>query len=339
MGVYPNVTNVIGSTRFGWTNSEDSIYLFAPNQDTVIAMKFEGNWSSMRCADGFGRTMENGVLNTKDFNKNVWFCGCIGGSPGEAYGPCNEEIVVSEFNLGKDQIPYNAEDWIEFQNTGSTSISLNGYIFKDEKDDHIFPLDGMTLDPGEFMVIAKDSGLFYYRHPDFVGKVLFGIPFGISKKDAMRIYNANGILVQSINYDSLYAWPSIPFNTDFTFEYSLTGENQTLGEFWFAGCEGGSPGRMFSPCPIYYGDELAIIFPNPTSDILNLSINNMGSDKGTTEITVYNLEGQLLKTSSLPSSIEKVIGTTLDVSTLSHGLYYIRIQKSNAVISLPFIKI
>lgn len=339
MGVYPNVTNVIGSTRFGWTNSEDSIYLFAPNQDTVIAMKFHGNWSSMRCADGFGRTMENGVLNKTDFNENVWFCGCIAGSPGEAYSPCSEDLVVSEFNLGKDQIPYNAEDWIELQNTGSAAISLNGYIFKDEKDDHIFPLDGMTLEPGEFMVIAKDSGLFHYRHPDFTGKILYGMPFGISKKDAMRIYNSNGTLIQSINYDSVPTWPSVPFATDFTFEYSVGGENQTLGEFWFAGCEGGSPGRMFSPCPIYYGDELAIIFPNPTSDILNLSINNMGSDKGTTEITIYNLEGQLLKTSSLPSSIEKVIGTTLDVSTLSHGLYYIRIQKSKAVISLPFIKI
>src|SRR5690606_39199446 len=55
------------------------------------------------------------------------------------------------------------------------------------------------------------------------------------------------------------------------------------------------------------------IFPNPTSDILNIRLeNNLTLEK----VTVYNNSGQIVKTSEQ---------NTIDVSTLSSGIYFVEV--------------
>ena len=122
--VYPAVSNVLGNLNFGLENSGDSIYLFNAHQDTIIALNFSNSSPFPRCANGFGRTLENKYMNATQVDSMSWFCGCVGGSPGEAYFPCIEPIIFSEFNLGKLNLLHNAEDWVELKNNSSKHKKL-----------------------------------------------------------------------------------------------------------------------------------------------------------------------------------------------------------------------
>jgi len=136
------------------------------------------------------------------------------------------------------------------KNNTDNVINFSGYTLKDEKQNNSFSLTGLQLNPGEYAVVVKDSSLFNERHPNFEGKALYQLPYGISNNDALRLYDINGTLLQSVVFDTTIAWPQAPFNSDFTFEYLEANANQALASNWFQGCEGGSPGRAFGPCPV-----------------------------------------------------------------------------------------
>jgi hypothetical protein len=322
--IYPEVYNVTGGTVFGWENNEDSIYILGPHNENIVAMHYNNEAPYPRCADGYGRTMENKYADAQILDSTSWFCGCIGGSPGEAYHPCKEDLIVSEFNLGKVEILHNAEDWIELKNNSENPINLNGFVLKDERDFHQFSLEGITLEPGAYAVIVRDSSLFHQRHLDFTGQALYQIPFGISKNDAIRIFDPNGVIVQSVFIDTLGTWLTAPFNEDYTFEYQEFGTNQTLADQWFTGCIGGSPGRAFSPCLEIPNEEWAWIYPNPNSGEFTL---NVLSD-GKTTYKVFNDRGQYLLEGSVEKTLNPIATQEIDISKFAQGLYLLSVTRN-----------
>jgi len=334
-GLYPEVHNVTGGTVFGWENNEDSIYVLGPHNESIVAMHYHDDAPYPRCADGYGRTMENKFTDVQILDSNSWFCGCIGGSPGEAYQPCKEELIVSEFNLGKMEILHNAEDWIEIKNNTSDVLNLNGYVLKDERNQHEFTLSGISLQPGAYAVLVKDSSLFHQRHLDFTGQALYQIPFGISKNDAIRIFDPNGLIVQSVFIDTLGTWLTAPFNEDYTFEYQEFGSNQTLADQWFAGCIGGSPGRAFSPCPEIPNEEWAWIYPNPNSGEFTL---NVLSD-GKTTYKVFNDRGQYLSEGSVENTLNPITTHPIRLTQFAQGMYLLRVTRNEEVRVFRFIKL
>ncbi|MCF8269432.1 MAG: lamin tail domain-containing protein [Crocinitomicaceae bacterium] len=336
--IYPTVTNVVGNLRFGFENNMDSIYIFRPNSDTLLAMKFTNDQPFPRCADGFGRTLENKQTNAISLDSLSWFCGCIAGSPGEAYFPCDEPVIFSEFNLGKSTIANNAEDWIELKNNTNNAIDFSGFTLKDEKQDHIFSLNGLSLEPGEYAVVVKDSSIFYARHPNFGGKALYQLPYGISSNDALRLYDFNGTLLQSVVFDTSSAWPQAPFNSDFTFEYLEANANQALASNWFQGCEGGSPGRAFSACPILPDNAFAWLYPNPSSGQFTIAIDNQLIGNAGTDIQVFDLSGKLLYSQEYPVELGSVESIPMDLSFLRASMYLIRVSKASQSVTLRFIK-
>jgi len=336
--VYPTVNNVVGNLRFGFENSIDSIYIFRPNSDTLLAMQFSNDAPFPRCADGFGRTLENQYTTTISLDSLSWFCGCIAGSPGEAYFPCDEPVIFSEFNLGKQTIAHNAEDWIELKNNTDNVINFSGYTLKDEKQNNSFSLTGLQLNPGEYAVVVKDSSLFTERHPNFEGKALYQLPYGISNNDALRLYDINGTLLQSVVFDTTIAWPQAPFNSDFTFEYLEANANQALASNWFQGCEGGSPGRAFGPCPVLPDGAFAWLYPNPSNGEITIAIDNMLTGNAGTQIEVFDLSGKLVYEEAFPVVVESVEPIQLDLSFLRASMYLIRVTKASQSVTLRLIK-
>jgi hypothetical protein len=336
--IYPTITNVVGNLRFGFDNSMDSIYIFRPNSDTLLAMQYTNDSPFPRCADGFGRTLENKYPNAISIDSLSWFCGCIAGSPGEAYFPCDEPVIFSEFNLGKQTIAHNAEDWIELKNNTNNTINFSGYTLKDEKQDHIFQLTGLVLNPGEYALIVKDSVLFAERHPYFEGKALYQLPYGISNNDALRLYDINGTLLQSVVFDTTIAWPQAPFNSDFTFEYLEANANQALASNWFQGCEGGSPGRAFSACPVLPEGEFAWLYPNPSSGEITIAIDNTITGNSGTTIAIFDLSGKLVYNQEYPVVVDSVEPIKMDLGFLSSSMYLIRVTKASQSVTLRLIK-
>ncbi len=82
----------------------------------------------------------------------------------------------------------------------------------------------------------------------------------------------------------------------------------------------------------YFADNGVSIYPNPTKDVINIKLAN-GNDLPD-DYKIYNLLGQLVNEKQINHSSQLKI----DASSLSNGMYFIKVIKENASISLPFIK-
>ena len=195
--IYPSVTNINGPMNFGFGNNDDNIEVFdaSGNLVTNVAYGDSGIWG--KGADGNGRTLELNDYNGNQNNPGNWFTGCMFGSPGVPYSPCNPEIVFSEINY-KSAANMNADDWVEIHNVSSSPIDLSQWSFKDDNDSDIFYLPAVTLQPDGYRVLCQDVGNFLGRHPT-VSNLNGPFNFGLSRKgEALRLFDANGKLSFSV---------------------------------------------------------------------------------------------------------------------------------------------
>ena len=75
------------------------------------------------------------------------------------------------------------------------------------------------------------------------------------------------------------------------------------------------------------------IHPNPTNDILNISIANISSD---IQILIYNSVGQVVYMKS--ETVEHGLNTTLNLNDLSSGTYILQISSNVNVWTKKVIK-
>ena len=73
------------------------------------------------------------------------------------------------------------------------------------------------------------------------------------------------------------------------------------------------------------------IYPNPTNSVLNIAVrdNNLPDS-----YSIYNMLGQNVATRQITSNTDLSINS----SGLSNGMYFVKITKNDATITLPFIK-
>lgn len=92
-------------------------------------------------------------------------------------------IVINEI-MTKD--PNKGPDYVELFNKGNEVVDLTGwYIFDDEdRSDKVIKLDEVVLNPGEVFVLEENNQF----------------AFGLGKDDQVRLFNANGDLIDS------YVW-------------------------------------------------------------------------------------------------------------------------------------
>jgi hypothetical protein len=336
---YPSVLNFVGATGFPWSNSYDSILLYNQNNEVVLNAIYRDKAPFPECADGWGRTLENSYMNEVQLDAEDWFCGCIGGSPGKAYEPCIEPITFTEINYNNSIPEFYAGDWIEIRNNTTVPINLSTYTFKDSKNDHVFSLPAVVVPAGGYWVLSNDLLNFGIRH-SAVENVSGAFNFGLAGTDALRLFDDQGVLLTSVLYSNQAPWPSQPTFEDYTLEYSINPiyANPNVSTSWFVGCEGGSPGRAFTPCPVLPDGEMGFLYPNPTSGSINVVFNNQNNPSNTTNLYIYNMGGQIVHTVSV-NAIESVVMQTIDASQFANGMYYIRIEQDSRMIQLPFVKL
>ncbi|MCY7410158.1 MAG: lamin tail domain-containing protein [Chitinophagales bacterium] len=92
----PATTNWIGEMGFGLNGSGDMIRLFSTLGDEVEKIAFTDSLPWPQGCAGEGRTAERLNPDSSAGKPLNWFDGCVGGSPGELYAPCNYGIVKSE---------------------------------------------------------------------------------------------------------------------------------------------------------------------------------------------------------------------------------------------------
>ncbi len=90
-------------------------------------------------------------------------------------------------------------------------------------------------------------------------------------------------------------------------------------------------------CAVENNGELYVVnlFPNPATDYLYLNVT--GSRIRDIDLNIYNAIGQVVK-SNLLDFYPPIRDYTIDVSALSHGIYYLRISQRQEVYVVKFVK-
>jgi hypothetical protein len=82
----------------------------------------------------------------------------------------------------------------------------------------------------------------------------------------------------------------------------------------------------------YLLDREITLYPNPTTNVLNIKLGT--SNNLPDNYTIYNMLGQVV----LQKSVVIPNDLSVNTSSLSKGMYFIKIATDNASMSLPFVK-
>ncbi len=253
--VYPDVDNAIGQPDFGFSNSGESIALFNASNALVASMAYTDSMPWQKGADGLGRTLE--VINplgdlSDPFN---WFDGCMYGSPGRAYTPCDPALVISEINYNSGPAA-DPGDWIELHNRSSAAFNLSNFVLRNRSDTSQFVLPpGTSIPPGGYLVLARDLARFASVHPD-VNPVLGSFDFNLDGGgDRIRFFEPSGAIYWHVVYRDEVPWPVAADGGGYTLELLDASGPMNRASNWFDGCPLGSPGGPFEPWCWTAGEE------------------------------------------------------------------------------------
>jgi len=228
-------------------------------------------------------------------------------------------LVINEINY-KSGITKPMSDWVEIYNPGSSAVDMTGWIFKDGDNKHAFTFPvGYSLASDGYVVIAEDLAVFQAACSSItnvVGSTAFGLS---STGESVRLFDQLGQLVDSVDYKNVLPWPVEAAGTGATLELKDYTLDNTIGGNWIANSlKNGTPGAINS----ITGDVQLLklsefsVFPNPAHGSVNIR-----SSAGELRIEIFTLQGSIVKALKL-----KTTGvSTIDVSTLTEGLYLIHI--------------
>jgi hypothetical protein len=244
---YPFIPYV-GEMTYNFSNSTDQVRLYNANGEIKVYMEYTDSLPWSKAVDGTGRTLEIKDPTQDPNNAANWFAGCMFGSPGFAYTPCNEPLVFDEINYNSDSL-LDAGDWIELWNRSSGFINLTGYSFKDSRDSNIFYFpSNLQLAPQNRIVLVHDTAKFFMRHPS-VANWIGPFDFNLSNEgELIRLFDFNGRIKFSMIYnDQSSGWPISADGDGYTLELLDATKDVNVAEDWFAGCLEGSPGYEYDP--------------------------------------------------------------------------------------------
>ncbi len=138
-------------------------------------------------------------------------------------------VVINEFNY-KSAKDFDTGDWVELYNNSDEDIDLGGWVLKDDDDEHAFVFDSPLILPSRgYLVVCEDMAKFQSLFPN-VSNVVGDMDFGFGKKgDSIRLYNKEGILIDSVTYDK--SWDKA-YGNGATLELVDPNKDNSLKENW-----------------------------------------------------------------------------------------------------------
>jgi len=208
-------------------------------------------------------------------------------------------IVINEINYNSSN-NFDPGDWVELYNAYDIPVDISGWVFKDEDDAHIFKLPANTvITSNGYLVLCNDAAAFHNVFPD-VSNYIGSFNFGLSGQgELIRLYDANGVFVDSLTYDDAFPWPVEPDGNGPTLALLNPARDNKLPEYWAASGEYGTPGEIND---VYSGvDEdaetdvpvafsLGQNYPNPFNSATTIPFSVQVA--GRVAIEIYSILGQ-----------------------------------------------
>lgn len=213
-------------------------------------------------------------------------------------GSAADAIVINEINY-KSADDFDTGDWVEIFNNSNVTVDMGHWIFKDSEDDHVFEFpEAFQMAPQAFIVLTNVYADFHNFQPE-ISNVLGDFDFGLGKSgEIVRLYDASGALVDSVNFNSVTPWPSEPNGSGVTLILKNPDLDNSLPENWTFSQNHGNPGESNFPSgtndsepqiPLEY--TLMPNYPNPfnSSTVIAISL----PKPGFVELLVFDLNGKL----------------------------------------------
>lgn len=324
--VHPSVTNYVGNMAFGFNNLSGSIRLFDNVGGLVKQINYLDSVPWPKGSDGYGPTVQILDELAAENDGTNWISGCVLGTPGSDYVPCDYDIVVSEINY--NSLPaYNPGDWIELYNRGSGALDIGGWTLRDSRNGNAFVIPaGTNLAPGARLVITDSLSSFTDKFPgvdNVIGEPMFSFSNG---GDAIRLYAGGDKIRYSVRYNDNAPWPLDPDGTGFTLELIDEGGNPNIATSWVAGCLYGSPGTPYIfPCPdavVNFDPGTITVGPVPFADQLYIGLQDNTIMRS---LTVTDLLGKVVFKVDPSSAVYLWHAGYGDGYQVSPGMYLITI--------------
>jgi hypothetical protein len=169
-------------------------------------------------------------------------------------------LRITELNYNPDDFPGVADaqnlEFIELTNTGSESISLNGVQITQFADDGYTFANGLSLSPGERIIVAKNPAAFVsaYGPSVFVAPDGYGTQNLSNGGEPISLLGPLGETLQTFSYADGGTWPTAPDGNGKSLEIIDPLGDPTSPTNWRASFyAGGSPGTSGLP-PALAGD-------------------------------------------------------------------------------------
>jgi len=247
----------------------------------------------------------------------------------------SEILVINEINYNSSD-NFGTGDWVEIFNTMNDPVDISGWVFKDDIDTNSYTIPANTiLAPDGYLVIADDTTKLKSVNPqarNFVGDFSFNLS---ASGEQLRLFNAEGGLVDVIVYEDNLPWPVEADGNGSTLELIDPSANNTLAENWMSSSRlGGTPGWENGTIPTSSESEadaprtfaLNQNYPNPFNPSTYISF--VLPSATNVELTVYNMLGQKVQTLISGNLTSGTHSINFDASNLSSGIYLYQLRTS-----------
>lgn len=301
------------------SNSIISLIDETVNQISEAVVRENSKWGSV------GDHIER-INSIKNFliARITWISNSLG-----AFTSCSN-VETPPFVISK--IMYNAEpnsaiasssdqEFIEITNNGDNPVNTTGIYFGGTGINYQFP-QGYIFPPHGILYLANNLQTFEELHS-------FS-PFGEftrnldNDEQRLLLLDAFGNIIDEVNYSSTTPWPEASANGAFIKLIDLNSDNNK-GNNWESGND-----LLSSNIIAGILNETKIeIFPNPTSDRLNIK-----TKQRIKEINLYSTEGKLLKIYT--GDLDNI---SIDLMEYSVGIYFIEIVTLNGPVFKKIFKL
>ncbi len=214
------------------------------------------------------------------------------------------EVVINEihYNAADDK---DSDDWVELYNPNGYPVDLSYWFFSDSDDAHRYYFaPGSLLAEGGFRVLVRKPEEFAAVYPTVsVSEGPIGFGFAGSG-ELLRLFNANGELIDSVRYDDQSPWPAAADGQGASLALVNPLLDNTDAHFWSASSNGGTPGEANSDVLVAnilednhpnnsdhpYQTQLGNNYPNPFNPTTIIPFRLEKASK--VKLTVYDILGR-----------------------------------------------
>ena len=245
-------------------------------------------------------------------------------------------IVINEINY-KSELWQDTRDWVELFNTTAANIDISGWILTDavRLKDFVFP-KGTVVPAYGYLVVCENKSKFMSLWPELTN-VVGNFKFGLKSEGCVQLFDADGNLVDDIEYSNKSPWPKLTDGDGFTMSLANPFTDNSRPTLWERSVLFGTPGALndnyigepLSVEDVTLPETFAMCHPNPFTDEARIYWNQ--SVAANARIEIISAQGQVLTDFGSKFYVEGEHSIDItDAINWHPGLYFAKITIANS---------